>query len=155
MFIRYRGKTKQMWFPKDTAVQIRQGSLVMLTDSGELTTARNDSTNDKILGVAMRNDTTTDSGPSPVEVPVENAVEWLINTDTNNEAADSSVGRLVTVDTEGGTTAGDSCAVNVDLSDSSTATIAAPIFITGFISSSRVIGVIAHTAWNQTYDTAM
>ena len=144
-----------MWFPKDTALQTRQGGLLILTDSGELAPARNDSTNDKIIGVAVRSDTTTDSGPIPVEVPIENAVEWLINTDSDNEAADSSVGRLVTVDTSGGTTAGDSCAVNVDLSDSSTATIAAPIFIIGFISTSRVIGVIAHTAWNQTYDTAM
>ena len=145
-----------MYFEKDTALQVRAGGLVMLTDSATIGPARNDSTNDRIIGVAVRSDTTTDSSLIPIEVPVENAVEWLINTDSDGGALDSDVGRLVTVDTAGGTTAGDSCALNADVSDSSAAAgPAAVIFITGVVSATRIIGVIAHTAWNQTYDTAM
>lgn len=150
----HRGKTKIMLFEGDTALQVRDGSLVLLTDSATVGPARNDSSNDRIIGVARRNDTTTDSSLVPVEVPLESAVEWEANTDTVGGAADSDVGRLVTVDTEGGTTAGDSCSMNIDVSDSSTATIAAPFFITKVISATRVVGVIAHTAWHQTYDTA-
>jgi hypothetical protein len=155
MFVRHRGKTKIMYFKGDTAVQVREGSLVMLNDSASVSTVRNDSTNDKIIGVARRSDTTTDSALVPIEVPVESAVEWLIDTDTVGGAADSDVGRFVTVDTEGGTKAGDSCAINVDVSDSQTATIAAPILITGIVSATKVIGVIAHTAFHIQYDTAM
>src|SRR3990167_6035490 len=155
MFIRHRGKTKLMYFKGDTAVQVRAGSLVMLNDSASVSTVRNDSTNDKIIGVARRSDTTTDSALIPIEVPVESAVEWLINTDTVGGAADSDVGRFVTVDTEGGTKAGDSCAVNVDVSDSGGAAVATSVFITGVVSATKVIGVISHTAFHQTFDTAM
>lgn len=153
-FKRFRGKTKLMYFKGDTALQVRDGGLVMLNDSASVGPARNDSTNDFILGIARRSDTTTDSALIPVEVPVESAVEWIIDTDSDGGALDSDVGRLVCVDTTGGTTAGDSCAISVDISDSSSATKAAAVFITGIISATKVTGVIAHTAWHQTYDTA-
>lgn len=154
-FKRFRGKTKLMYFKGDTAVQVRDGSLVRLNDSASIDIASNDSTNDFILGVARRNDTTTDSALVPVEVPVENAVEWLINTDTDGGALDSDVGRLVTVDTAGGTIAGDSCGLNLDVSDSSAAAgPAGCVVITGIVSATQVIGVIAHSVWHQTYDTA-
>ena len=143
-----------MYFEGDTALQVRDGGAVILTDSATVGPVRNDSSNDRLIGVARRNDTTTDSSLVPVEVPVESAVEWIASTDTDGGAADSDVGRLVTLDTGGGTTAGDSCALNVDVSDSSTATISAPFFITRVVSATQVIGVLAHTAWHQTYDTA-
>src|SRR3990167_1145270 len=141
MFVRHRGKTKLMYFKGDTAVQVRVGSLVMLNDSASVSTVRNDSTNDKIIGVARRSDTTTDSALVPVEVPVESAVEWLIDVDTTGDANDTDVGRLVGVDTAGGTTAGDSAAVNLDIGDSSSATLAGSVFITGRVSTRQVIGV--------------
>lgn len=143
-----------MYFKGDTAIQVREGSLVMLTDSATVSIARNDSTNDKIIGVARRSDTTTDSALVPIEVPVESAVEWLIDLDTDAGALDSDVGRFCTVDTAGGTKAGDSCGVNLDISDSGSATVAPPVFVTGIVSASKVIGVISHTAFHQTFDTA-
>ena len=155
-FVRHKGKTKIMYFKGDTAEEIRAGALVMLNDSASLSRVRNDSTNDKIIGVARRNDTVTDSALVPVEVPVESAVEWLIDVDSDAGAVDSSVGRFVTVDTEGGNSvpAGDSGSVRVDISDSGSATVATSVFITGVVSTTKVIGVIAHTAFHQTYDTA-
>jgi hypothetical protein len=143
-----------MYFKGDTAAEIREGALVMLTDSATVSRVRNDSTNDKIIGVARRSDTTTDSALIPIEVPVESAVEWLIDTDTVGGATDSDVGRFVTVDTEGGTKAGDSGSVNVDISDSGSATVATSVFITGIVSATKITGVISHTAFHQTFDTA-
>ena len=98
MFKRYKGKTKIMYFKGDTAEEVRDGSLVTLTDSGTITRANNDST-DNIIGVARRNDTVTDSKMVPVEVPVESAVEWEIDLDSDGGALDSDVGRYVSVDT--------------------------------------------------------
>lgn len=149
-FIRYRGKTKTMYFKGDTAQEVRQGSLVGITDSGTVVPVRNDST-DAVLGVAKRSDTLTDSALVPVEVPVESAVEWLIDVDSDAGAVDSSVGRYVNVDTTGGNSvpAGDSAGMRVDISDS-----AAPqVFVTGVISTTKIIGVIANTAFHQTFDT--
>ena len=145
-----------MYFKGDTAEEVRAGGLVMLNDSASLSRVRNDSTNDKIIGVARRNDTVTDSALVPVEVPVESAVEWLIDVDSDGGALDSDVGRFVTVDTTGGNSvlAGDSNATRVDISDSGSATIATSVFITGVISATKVKGVISHTAFHQTFDTA-
>ena len=128
----------------------------MLTDSATVSRARNDSTNDKIIGVARRSDTITDSALVPIEVPVESAVEWMIDVDSDAGAADSDVGRFVTVDTTGGNSvlAGDSGATRVDISDSGSATVATSVFVTGVVSATKIIGVIAHTAFHQTYDTA-
>lgn len=157
MFRRLNGKTKIMYFKGDTAEETRNGGLVMLNDSASLSNVRNDSTNDKIIGVARRNDTVTDSAMVPVEVPVESAVEWEIDVDSDGGAADSDVGRFVTVDTTGGNSvlAGDSQSTRVDVSDSGSATIATSVFITRVISATKVVGVIAHTAFHQTYDTAV
>ena len=156
MFVRHRGKTKIMSFKGDTAEEVSSGGLVMLTDSATVSRARNDSTNDKIIGVARRNDTITDSALVPIEVPVESAVEWMIDVDSDAGAADSDVGRFVTIDTTGGNSvlAGDSGATRVDVSDSGSATVATSVFITGVVSATKVIGVISHTAFHQTFDTA-
>src|SRR3990167_8045800 len=96
-FVRHRGKTKIMYFKGDTAEEVRAGGLVMLNDSASLSRVRNDSTNDKIIGVARRNDTITDSALVPVEVPVESAVEWLIDVDSDAGATDYDIGMYCSV----------------------------------------------------------
>lgn len=151
MFVRYRGKTKIMYFKGDTAREVRDGSLVKLTDSSTVVPCRNDSLDDKIIGVCRRNDTTTDSALVPVEVPVENAVEWMIDVDSDAGAADTDVGAYVSIDTAGGASvkAGDSCATRVDVSD----TAFPHVFVTGVVSATKVIGVIARTAFVKTFDS--
>lgn len=143
-----------MYFKKgDTTTQVRDGSLVTL-DSGNVRPLANDST-DRAIGVCRANDTTIDTGFTagsapvgfvPVEVPVENAVEWLIDVDSDGGAADSDVGRYCAVDTTGGNSvnAGDSCATRVDISD----TAIRQVFITGRQSATRIIGVIAKSGFN-------
>ena len=154
-FIRHRGKTKLMYFRKlDTTNQLRDGGLVQLDDSSNLEPVRNDST-DRPLGVCRQNVGLTDSTQLqiPVEVPVESAVEWLIDVDSDAGAADSDVGRFCAVDTTGGNSvsAEDSCGMRADVSD----TAIRQIFITGRISASRIIGVIANTAFHRAItDTA-
>lgn len=139
-----------MYFKGDTARELRDGSLVSITDSGTVVPVRNDST-DRVLGVARRNDTTTDSALVPVEVPVENAVEWEIDVDSDAGASDSDVGRYCAVDTAGGASvvAGDSCGMRVDISD----TGCPQVFITGVISTAKVRGTIAKTAFINTFDS--
>lgn len=133
-----------MYFKGDTAREVRDGSLVSLTDSATVVPLRNDST-DRVIGVARSNDTVTDSSLVPVEVPVENAVEWLINTDSDGGAVDSDVGRYIAVDTAGGASvsAGDSAATNVDVSDTAQRTV----LVTGVVSATQVIGVLAKSAF--------
>ena len=78
---------------------------------------------------------------------VEAAIAHLIDPDSDLGALDSDVGRFCAVDTTGGgsVSAGDSCGTRVDISD----TAIRQIFITGRISGSRIIGVIANSAWNR------
>lgn len=153
MFRRAKGKTKFMYFPGDTARELRDGSLVTLSDSNTIIPCRNDTT-DRPIGVARRNDTITDSAMVPVEVPVENAVEWEIDVDSDAGAVDSDIGRFCAIDTTGGASvdAGDSAATRVDISD----TTIRQIFITGVISTTKILGTIARTAWNHGFasDTA-
>jgi len=139
-----------MFFRGDTAREVRDGSLVTINDSGFVMPAGNDS-DDMILGVARRNDTITDSAMVPVEVPVESAVEWLIDLDSDAGALDSDIFRSVSVDSVGGgsVAAGDSNAMRLDISDS----VAAQVFVTKRVSASQVIGVLTNTVWHQTFDT--
>lgn len=147
-FVRFRGKTKLMYFKKlDTTNQLRDGGLVQLDDSSNLEPPRNDST-DRPLGVCRQNVGLTDSSQLqiPVEVPVENAVEWVFDVDSDAGLVDSDVGRYCAVDTTGGDNvlAGDSCGMRVDRSD----TAVRQILVTGRISATKGIGVIARTAFN-------
>ncbi len=143
MITRLKGKTKIMNFKGDTALQVRNGGLVGLTDSATLTPLRNDST-DRPIGVVRRNDTTTDSGMVPVEVPVERFVEWTFDVDSDGGAADSDIGRYVAIDTTGGNSvlAGDSCGMRVDISDTAVRTV----WVTGRNSATQIRGVIARLA---------
>ena len=132
-----------MYFKGDTALQVRDGGLVTLTDSSTVSPVRNDTT-DRPIGVARRNDTTTDSALVPVEVPVEDFVEWTIDVDSDGGASDTDVGRYCAVDTTGGNSvlAGDSCGMRADVSDTTIRTI----FVTGRVSATQIIGVIAKRA---------
>ena len=147
-FVRKSGKTKIMYFNGDTAKEVRNGSLVMLSDSGTVIRLDNDSS-DRPIGVARRNDTAAASKPDkvPVEVPVENAVEWFIDVDSDGGAADSDIGMYCSIDTLGGGSvlAGDSVSMRVDVSDTSVR----QIFITGRVSATKIIGTIANTAWDK------
>ena len=150
-FVKHRGKTKFMNFKNlDTTNALRDGGLVQLDDSSNLEPVRNDST-DRPIGVCRLNVALTDSTNNgglgiPVEVAVENGVEWLIDVDSDAGAADSDVGRFCAVDTTGGNSvlAGDSAGMRADVSD----TAIRQIFITGRLSATRIIGVIAKTAFN-------
>ena len=139
-----------MYFEGDTTLQVRDGGLVSLTDSGTLTPLRNDTT-DRCIGVARRNDTTTDSALVPVEVPVEDYVEWTFDVDSDAGLADSSIGRYCGTDTTGGNSvlAGDSCGMRIDIND----TVVRTILVTGVISATRGIGVIARKASTFVTDT--
>lgn len=150
-FIRYRGKTKVMHFKKgDTTHALRDGGLVCLDDSGNVVPPKNDST-DRVIGVARLNvalaDTSSWAGAPmvPVEVPVENAVEWLIDVDSDGGAADSDISRYCAIDTAGGgsVNAGDSAGMRIDVSD----TAIRQVFITGRQSATKVIGTIAKSAF--------
>jgi len=163
-FVRYKGKTKIMYFKKgDTLEEVRDGSLVTLTDSGTVRRCQNDST-DRPIGVCRANDTVADTqfnsdgthgnapvGYVPIEVPVENAVEWLIDVDSDCGAADTDIGCFVAIDTLGGASlsAGDSCSMRVDISD----TGMRHVFVTGRVSAQKIIGTIAKTAWNYDFDS--
>ena len=132
-----------MLFEGDTALQVRDGGLVSLTDSGTLTPLRNDST-DRPLGVARRNDTTADSAMVPVEVPVEDYVEWTFDVDSDAGLADTDVGRYIAVDTVGGASvnAGDSAGMRLDAND----TAVRLMFVTRRISGTQGIGILARRA---------
>src|SRR3990167_479338 len=154
-FRRYRGKTKLMYFRKtDTtaASSLRDGSLVGLTDSGNLTYLANDST-DRVIGVCRLRVVATDtsSWPGaplvPVEVPVEHAVEWLIDADTDGAGADSNVGRFCGVDTA---TDSDSESTRIDVDD----TVQRQVLITGNPDSDHVIGIIAKLAFQRSSGNA-
>lgn len=135
-----------MYFKGDTAREVRVGSLVKLSDSATVVPLRNDSS-DRPIGVALRNDTVSDSALVPVEVPVELAVEWMIDVDSDAGAADTDVGAYCSIDTVGGASvnAGDSCATRVDISDTSVR----QVFVTGIVSASKVIGVICNSAFEK------
>jgi hypothetical protein len=141
-----------MYFQKDTTEQTRDGGIVTFNlDSGRVVRVGNDS-DDKVIGIVRRNDTLADSALVPVEVPVENAVEWLIDLDSDGGAADSDVGKLVNIDTVGGASvnAGDSAGMRVDISDS----LAGCIVVTSIVSATRITGVIAgNLAFAQEFDT--
>ena len=150
MFRKLNGKTKTMYFKGDTALQVREGSLVGLTDSGTVTPLRNDST-DVPFGVSKRSDTVTDSALVPIDVPVEEYVEWEFDVDSDGGLADSDVGQCVAIDTTGGNSvlAGDSCGMRVDVSDVTFPTIR----ITRRISATKGVGILVKRAGTLIPDT--
>ena len=144
-----------MYFRKvDTtlASEMVDGALVSLTpDSGVLQIILNDST-DKHIGVCRLSVAATDTSSwqgapfIPIEVPVENMVEWRVDVDTAGGAADSDVGHIVAVDTG---EAGDSQGLFVDMDD----TTDPALFITGRESATVVFGVLQNLAGTYANDT--
>jgi hypothetical protein len=141
----------------DTTHALRDGGLVALDDSGNVVPANNDTTasanSGRAIGVARLNVTLTDTSSwtgapmVPVEVPVEQAVEWLIDLDSDVGALDSDIGRLCSVDTVGGgsVNAGDSAGMRLNIND----TAGRIVLTTGRISGARVIGSIVKTIWHR------
>lgn len=153
MFVRHKGKTKLMHFKKgDTTHAIRDGGLVQLDDSGNLIPLANDST-DRPIGVCRLNVALTDTSSwtgapmVPVEVPVELAVEWTVDVDSDGGLVDSDVGRYCSIDTTGGNSvlAGDSASMRIDRSDTSVR----QVFITRVVSATKAIVSISNTAWEK------
>ena len=142
----FRGKTKLMYWKGDTAREVRDGGIVILTDSASVVPLRNDSS-DRAIGIARRNDTVTDSALVPIEVPVENAVEWEIDLDSDAGAADTDIGKYCAIDTAGGNSvlAGDSVGMRADVSDTSIR----QILILGRVGTTKIIGSLAITAWDK------
>lgn len=148
-----------MYFKKtDTTHALRDGGAVCLDDSSNLVPPKNDST-DRVIGVARLNVSLTDTSSwagaplVPVEVPVEQAVEWLMDVDSDGGAADSDIGRFCAIDTTGGGSvlAGDSAGMRVDISD----TAVRQVFITGRQSATKIIGVLTNSPFTTTkFDTA-
>lgn len=101
---RFRGKTKLMYFRKtDTTTQFKDGSFVRLDADGTIGQLLGDS-DDHILGVCRMAiaaiDTAFVGAPRvPVEVPVEDYVEWDVDMDSDGTAADSDAGSYVGIDT--------------------------------------------------------
>lgn len=149
-FIRHRGKTKTLHFKKtDTTTDLAADGVVQLSQGGRLAHLANDS-DDRAVGVCRQDVSAADSTVSnvAVEVPIENWVEWEIDTDSDGGAADTDVGRFVAIDT---TTSDNS--LNVDISDSGVP----HVLITRVISATKVVGVLARTILNtpirDEYDT--
>lgn len=152
MFKLHRGKTKMMFFKKgDTTHSLVDGGLVCLDDSGNVVPPKNDST-DRVIGVSRQTVALTDTSSwqgAPlvqVEVPVENAVEWTIDADSDGGAADSDVGRYCAIDTTGGNSVntGDSAGTRIDISD----TAIRQVYIIRRLSATQVIGSITRMAFN-------
>lgn len=143
MIRRLSGKTKIMYFEGDTAREVRSGGLVGFTDSGTVVPLRNDTT-DRVVGVAKRNDTVSDSAMVPVEVPIEQWVEWEFDTDSDGGLSDSDVGAAIAVDTTGGNSvgAGDSAGTRLDVSDVTFRLMR----VTRRISATRGVGVLVRSA---------
>lgn len=142
----------------DTTHALRDGGLVCIDDSGNIVPVKNDST-DRVIGVCRLNVALTDTSSwtgapiVPVQVPVENAVEWEMDLDSDVGALDSDVGRYCAVDTTGGNSVltGDSAGMRIDISD----TAIRQILTTKIISGSKIIGVIVRNAFDGRFsDTA-
>ena len=83
-FIKYRGKTRTMWLPRPANEAFTKGELVYGNGSGQVIPA--DSTSGLHIGVIKRTVVSTDSDYTtadvlvPIEVPVEDMVEWRVLT---------------------------------------------------------------------------
>ena len=133
-FIRFRGKTKTMWFPRPGSQAFTKGDLVYPNGSGQVIPA--DATSGRHIGVIKKTVASTDDDYAtadvlvPIEVPVEKWVEWRV------EAA--------------GTAVADDIGDEIDLTDANTVNRAASAkdacLVTGFISPTELIVTILSNA---------
>jgi preprotein translocase subunit Sec63 len=141
-FKRYRGKTKFIHVPKnDTTSLIVPGAVIRLTDSGA-TYITKDTNDERLVGIARDNIAVTDTTKKlAVEVPIENGVEWLIDTDSDGGAADTDIGSYCAIDTGDTVNPG----ATVDIND----TAPRLVYITGRKSATQIYGVICKSAFTQ------
>lgn len=123
-----RGKTKTMYFPKAASTVFAEGDLVYFNGSGQIIPA--DATSGAHVGVIAKDVVATDADYAdttsvPVLVPIENFVEWDVDT-TGAVAAD--VGK------------------EIDLTDAATANRAASakdaLLVTDVISATKITVII-------------
>lgn len=133
MFIRYRGKTKTMWFPRPASQEFTKGDLVYFNGSGQVIPA--DATSGAHVGVIKKTVATTDDDYAtadvlvPIEVPVERWVEWRVET---------------------ASAVADDIGLEIDLTDANTANRGASakdaLLVTGFISATELLVTILSNA---------
>lgn len=131
-FIRYRGKTKTMYYPRPASQVFTKGALVYFNGSGQVIPA--DATSGMHVGVIKKTVATTDDDYAssvlvPVEVPIERWVEWRA---TAASAVVADIG------------------LEIDLTDSVTADRANSakdaLLVTGFISATELLVTILSNA---------
>lgn len=132
-FVRYRGKTKTMYFPRPASTAFSKGALVYFNGSGQVIPA--DATSGAHAGVIKKAVASTDDDYAtadvlvPIEVPIENWVEWEV--DTASAVADD-IGN------------------EIDLTDSVTANRGASskdaLLVTGYVSATKLRVVILSRA---------
>ena len=140
---RESGRTKLIYLPKTPSIAIDAGEYLKLNDSGGVRPAIS-AANERIVGASRDSHATSDttSNPIAVEVPIEQWVEWEVDTDSDGGAADSDVGGYRDLDTLG---------ANIDVS----ATTDKVFLITRVKSATKVVGVLAKSAvnsWDATAD---
>jgi hypothetical protein len=107
MFIRYKGKTKIVYYPMTASVAVLAGT-VMALSGGKLIIATSTTEGADIVGVLVGTiastdaDYATDLRPVAVEVPVEKDVEWTFIADSTLAITD--IGLYLDISTANGTT---------------------------------------------------
>ena len=136
MFTRFRGKTKVMYFPRPASQDFTVGDLVYSNGSAQVIPA--DATSGDHIGVILRTVASTDTDYAtanvlvPVEVPIDDWVEWRVET-ASAVAADLFL--------------------EIDLTDANTANRGASskdaLFVTKVISATELLVVILSRATNK------
>jgi len=129
------GRTKLIYLPKTSAIAVAAGEFMKTNSSGGILPCISD-TNELIVGVSRDSHAATDTAVSmAVEVPLENYVEFEIDTDSDGGAADSDVGGYRDLDTTGG---------NIDMSSS----VDKVLLVLRVISATKVVATLAKSAVN-------
>lgn len=108
-----------MYFRKtDATTSLKDGGAVRLDNDGTLGNLLND-TDDRIIGICRKTIAATDTAfvgapLVPVQVPVEDFVEWEVDLDSDGGASATDVGRYCAIDTA---QASDSESTHIDISD--------------------------------------
>lgn len=144
---RYSGRTKVMYFKKLVSTIMYPESFVR--NSGSFISYCTSDTTDQIVGVSRESwaaaDTTTDL--TPVEVPLEQWVEWQIDVDSDGGLADTDVFGYRDLDTKAGAAL---CGQYLDASSSTDRVL----MVTKRLSATKGVVVLARSAVSQFYPVA-
>lgn len=127
------GRTKNLYLPKASAVTIRADGLLKFNGiGGVIMSAGSADTNAQNIGISVDSHATSDTTTNliAVQVPLEFAVEWEFDTDSDGGLTDTMVGTFRDLDTNG---------THVDVSSQTDNTI----LVTRVISSTKGVGIIA------------